>query len=213
MMCGKFITIEGTEGAGKSTALTFIAEHLKRCQIEVMLTREPGGTDRAEEIRRVLLQTTNKEAMLAETELLLMFAARAQHIRYSIRPALEAGRWVLSDRYVDASYAYQGGGRQLAIEQIAALDHWVVGELYPDLTLLLDVPAELGMMRAEKRGQPKDRIEQEQMAFFTRVREAYLERAKQDCHRIKIIDAGLPLQSVEEQIRHVINAFLLSHNL
>lgn len=208
MTRGKFITIEGIEGAGKSTALQFIQRYFANANIDLLLTREPGGTEIAEEIRKVLLYPASSETVAATTELLLMFASRAQHISHCIAPALQANKWVVSDRYVDATYAYQGGGRGLSLQHIKTLDELVVGDLYPELTLLLDVPAELGCARAEKRGTQKDRIEQERVEFFMRVRQAYLERAKQQPHRIKIIDASLPLEAVEAQLRHILDAFL-----
>ena len=158
MMRGKFITLEGTEGAGKSTARLFIMNYLEKAGLKVVVTREPGGTDIAEAIRNVLLHRASDEIMLSETELLLMFAGRAQHIHHRIKPALQSGKWVLSDRYIDASYAYQGGGRGLSLAFIKALDKEIVGDWYPDLTILLDVPAEIGMARAESRGGSKDRI-------------------------------------------------------
>lgn len=215
MMRSKFITIEGTEGAGKSTALQFIQDYLKhyfsyfkKAHVEIVLTREPGGTETAEQIRQVLLHPAGTESMQPETELLLMFASRAQHVTHLIRPALQSGKWVVSDRYVDASYAYQGGGRGIDMNQIKILDQLVVGDFYPDLTLLLDIPADLGLARAEKRGLGKDRIEQEKIDFFMRVRNVYLERAKQDPKRIKIIDASQQLSAVQEQISNVLDEFL-----
>lgn len=208
MTRGKFISIEGTEGAGKSTALQFIQTYLQTSNIELILTREPGGTEIAEEIRKVLLHTTNSESMSRQTELLLMFAGRAQHIQQRIQPALQRGSWVVSDRYIDASYAYQGGGRGMAMDEIQLLDQFVVGDVYPDLTLLLDVPADLGFARTETRGSQKDRIEQEKVDFFMRVRNTYLERAKQDPNRIKIIDASQTLNAVQDQIRVVLDEFL-----
>lgn len=210
MTPGKFISIEGIEGAGKSTVLLFIRDHLVKAKKEVALTREPGGTDIAEAIRKILLYTPSVEAMDAQTELLLMFASRAEHIAHRIRPALQAGQWVVSDRYVDASYAYQGGGRGMAVKHIATLDQMIVGDCYPQLTLLLDVPPEIGMKRAEKRISQKDRIEQEHIDFFSRVRDAYLERAKQDPARIKTIDASQELPHVQQQIREALEAFLAS---
>ena len=207
MMQGKFITIEGSEGAGKSTALAFIREYFAKAHIDVILTREPGGTPIAEEIRKILLHQSHTETLQPETELLLMFACRAQNIAHCILPALQSGKWVVSDRYVDASYAYQGGGREMDAHDIEAIDNIVVDDLYPDLTLLLDVPVETGFARADKRGTQKDRIEQEKIEFFDRVRAAYLERAKQDPARIKIIDASQPLDMVQEQIHKVLDEF------
>src|SRR3990167_4313950 len=139
MKLGKFITLEGIEGAGKSTALQFIRDYFAEKHQEILVTREPGGTSLSEEIRQLILHPKSDEVMLADTELLLMFAARAQHIKHCLRPALEAGKWVVSDRYIDASYAYQGGGRQVNLNHIKVLDEMIVGELYPDLTLLLDL--------------------------------------------------------------------------
>ena len=208
MSRGKFITLEGTEGAGKSTARLFIMKYLEKAGITVVITREPGGTDVAENIRQILLKRDEQEIVLAETELLLMFAARAQHIRHRIEPTLASGKWVLSDRYIDASYAYQHGGRGLPLNFINALDMQIVGKLYPDLTLLLDLPAELGMTRAEHRGAGKDRIEQEKMDFFKRVRDTYLERAKQDTKRIKVVDASVSVPEVQQQIQRILDNFI-----
>lgn len=208
MTNAKFISIEGTEGAGKSTTLKFIADFLKKAKKDFVLTREPGGTEIAEEIRKILLYPKSKEAIEPKTELLLMFAGRAQHIKQIIGPALQADKWVVSDRYVDASYAYQGGGRGIDYDQIKMLDKLIVNNLYPDLTLLLDVPAELGLARTVKRETVKDRIEQEKINFFVRVRNTYLERAKQDPKRIKIIDASQPLPAVEAQIYNVLSDFI-----
>jgi len=208
MKRGKFISIEGTEGAGKSTALQFIKNYLTEQQIDVVLTREPGGTELAEQIRNILLHPLSFEEMTSETELLLMFAARAQHMQKNILPALKADKWVVTDRFIDASYAYQGGGRQLADEKIKILDDWIVGDVYPDLTLLLDITPEIGFARAEKRGTAKDRIEEEKIEFFTVVRNKYLERAEKDPNRIKIIHAGESLFAVEKQIRDVLDEFM-----
>ncbi len=212
MARGKFISIEGTEGAGKSTTLNFIRTYLVDANITAVWTREPGGTELAEQIRNLLLHPLTYEKMSSETELLLMFAARAQHMQQRILPALNAGKWVVSDRFIDASYAYQGGGRGLDTKRIALLDEWIVGDVYPDLTLLLDVAPELGFARAEKRGTDKDRIEQEKMDFFASVRHCYLERAKQYPDRIKIIDASQPLFAVENQIRVALDAFVASQS-
>lgn len=208
MARGKFISIEGIEGAGKSTALQFIKEFLATAQIDCVFTREPGGTPLAEEMRHILLHHKIDEKMVSEAELLIMFAARAQNIQSLILPELNAGRFVVTDRYIDATYAYQGGGRNLNAEFISILDHWIVDGVYPDLTLLLDVTPEIGVERASKRGLEKDRIEREQIDFFTRVRNSYLQRAQQDAGRIKIIDASQPLVAVQNQIRELLNAFV-----
>ena len=205
MKLGKFITLEGIEGAGKSTALQFIRDYFAEKHQEILVTREPGGTSLSEEIRQLILHPKSDEVMLADTELLLMFAARAQHIKHCLRPALEAGKWVVSDRYIDASYAYQGGGRQVNLNHIKVLDEMIVGELYPDLTLLLDLSVDLGMARTEQRNSQKDRIEKEQIDFFIRIRKAYLERAKQDPNRIKIIDASKTVMDVSKQIRLILD--------
>lgn len=205
---GKFISIEGTEGAGKSTALQFIKQYLTKNHIDVVWTREPGGTEVAEEIRRLVLHPMSFEEIEPETELLLMFAARAQHMKKYILPALGAGKWVASDRFIDASYAYQGGGRGIDESYIVMLDKWIVGPVYPQLTLLLDVSPHQGFERAEKRGTDKDRIEQEQMDFFVRVRDVYLERARQDPDRVKVIDASVPIFAVENQIRDALDEFI-----
>ena len=207
MKRGQFITIEGIEGAGKSTALKFIQDYLAKAHVDAVFTREPGGTSIAEDIRNVLLCPHRTETMQAMTELLLMFAGRAQHVSACIQPALLAGKWVVSDRYVDASYAYQGGGRGIDRTYIRQLDQWVVGDVHPDLTLLLDVPATLGLERAEKRGSQKDRIEQEKMDFFNRVREVYLDIARQDPKRVKIIDASQSFIAVQDQLGRVLDAF------
>ncbi|MDF1629564.1 MAG: dTMP kinase [Alcanivoracaceae bacterium] len=197
-MRGRFITFEGGEGAGKSSNVQLVARFLREHGAEVVVTREPGGTPLAEDIRNLLLAPRD-EIMQADTELLLMFAARAQHVGALIEPALQRGAWVLSDRFVDASYAYQGGGRGLSMERIAALEKLVLGDLQPDLTLLFDVPVETGLARAGRRGD-LDRIEQEDMAFFQRIRDTYLQRAEAEPQRFQVLDAAAPLQQVQEQL-------------
>ena len=199
MTPGRFITLEGGEGVGKSTNLDFIGRLLEQRRIRLTVTREPGGTPVAEKIRAVLLER-GSEPIDDLAELLLVFAARAQHVSQVIRPALQRGDWVLSDRFTDASYAYQGGGRQMDMSNIAWLENAVQGELRPDLTLVLDAPLEVGLSRAKQRGK-LDRFESEQRAFFERVRQVYLQRAAQDQKRYRIIDAALPLADVQEQIR------------
>ena len=211
-MRGKLITIEGTEGAGKSTALAFIQTYLETHHRPVTMTREPGGTLMGEEIRNILLHAPKQETLTPETELLLMFAARTQHIKQVVMPALQAGQWVVSDRYVDASYAYQGGGRLLDQRAIAFLDHWLVAHCQPDLTLLFDLPVEVGLARAEARGAGKDRIEQEKIDFFERVRQAYLARAKEAPERIKIINANQPPEAVQAAVEACIRT-LMEHQL
>lgn len=202
-MKGKFITIDGVEGAGKSTQIDFIRQYLKEKDINVVLTREPGGTEIGEKIRALLL--SNNLNMHSDTELLLMFAARNEHIHAKILPALERGDWVLSDRFTDASYAYQGGGRGLDVERIAELESWVLQDFTPDMTLLLDVPIEIGIQRVESRGK-KDRIELEDMAFFQRVRQAYIDRAAEFPQRIKLIDSAKTPEHTHQQIKTILNA-------
>ena len=200
---GKFITIDGVEGAGKSTQIDFIRDYLSNKGINVILTREPGGTELGEKIRELLLSPETK-SMHSETELLLMFSARNEHIHRKIMPALAQGDWVLSDRFTDASYAYQGGGRGLDINRIAQLEQWVLQDFTPDMTLLLDVPVELGMSRIESRGK-KDRIELEAMDFFNRVRESYIDRSKQFPDRIKLIDSSQTVEFTTQQIKAVLD--------
>ncbi|MDX1655477.1 MAG: dTMP kinase [Candidatus Competibacteraceae bacterium] len=187
-MRGRFITFEGGEGAGKTTQLVRTAQWLECRGQPVTTTREPGGTPLGEELRDLLL-AHRQAGIHPETELLLMFAARAEHLAQVIRPALAAGHWVLCDRFTEASYAYQGGGRQLGLERITPLEDWVQGELRPDLTLLLDLPVEQGLERARGRG-AGDRFEAEDRAFFERVRQTYGELARRHPQRFAVIDAG-----------------------
>ncbi|MBP5094975.1 dTMP kinase [Pseudomonas protegens] len=197
-MTGLFITLEGPEGAGKSTNREYLAERLRAAGIEVLLTREPGGTPLAERIRDVLL-TPLEEVMNADTELLLVFAARAQHLATVIRPALERGAVVLCDRFTDSTYAYQGAGRGLSLARIAALEDFVQGELRPDLTLVFDLPVDVGLARASARGR-LDRFEQEGQAFFEKVREAFLARAAAAPQRYVLVDAAQPLAQVQQSL-------------
>ena len=197
-MTGLFITLEGPEGAGKSTNREYLAERLREQGIDVLLTREPGDTPLAERIRELLLDPSD-ESMAADTELLLVFAARAQHLQQVIRPALARGCVVLCDRFTDATYAYQGGGRGLSVERIAQLEQFVQGELHPDLTLIFDLPVEIGLARAAARGR-LDRFEQEGRGFFEAVREAYLQRAAQAPQRYRVLDAGQSLAQVQADI-------------
>ena len=205
-MSGRFITLEGGEGAGKSSNLEWLAEQLRASGKTVLLTREPGGTPLAESIRHVLLNPSD-EPMAAHTELLLVFAARAQHLAEKIRPALERGDWVLCDRFVDATWAYQGAGRGLDAEAIAQLETLVIGESRPDMTILFDVPVEVGMSRAGKRA-ALDRIEQEDVAFFERIRTHYLQRASQEPGRFRVLDAAQPLEQVREQLNPLLEEML-----
>jgi dTMP kinase len=203
---GRFITLEGIEGAGKSTQLAVARRCLEDKGIRVVVTREPGGSPIGERIRALLLDPGCK-GMATDAELLLMFAARAEHIAKTIRPALEQGVWVLCDRFTDATYAYQGGGRGVDPARIAFLEDFVQGHLRPDLTLLLDLSVACGLARAGKRSAP-DRFESETQRFFEEVREAYLVIAESQPQRVRLIDAALPLQQVSEQVRNEVATFL-----
>lgn len=205
-MSGLFITFEGPEGAGKSTNLKVFAQALVDAGCCPLITREPGGTPIAERIREVLL-SEHEEAMDADAELLLMFAARAQHLNTLIKPALTQGKVVISDRFTDATYAYQGGGRGIDPMRIAALESWVQGSLRPDLVVVFDVPVELGMARARARSE-LDRFEQEQGAFFDAVRSTYLQRAAGDPQRYRLIDASGNLEQVRLAMQPVIDEVL-----
>ncbi len=196
---GKFITLEGIEGVGKTSNLHFIKELLEMCGHDCVVTREPGGTNLGEALREILLSHT-EDGMSEDAELLMMFAARAEHLAKVILPALENNQTVLCDRFTEATYAYQGGGRQLDVDSISDLEDWVQGDLRPDLTIILDAPVEIGRARAGKRSEP-DRIEKEQDDFFQRVRDGYISLAEQHPHRICLIDASLDLESVQKQIR------------
>jgi len=195
---GLFITLEGIEGAGKSTIAAFMRDWLTRQNIVYISTREPGGTPIAEAIRHVLLEH-HTEKMCADTELLLMFASRAQHLGELIVPALDRGEWVISDRFTDASYAYQGGGRGVDIERIAQIENWVQKDLRPDRVILLDLPVELAMSRIRQR-EHNDRIEQEKFSFFERVRKVYLKRASVYPERYVVIDATLTIDQVQLKV-------------
>jgi dTMP kinase len=192
---GLFLTLEGAEGVGKSTNIEFITQYLEQRGIDYVLTREPGGTQLAERIREILL-AVHEESMSELTELLLVFAARAQHLDKVIEPALRAGKWVVCDRFTDATFAYQGAGRGLSVETISQLQSMVQGELRPDLTLILDLDPEIGMERASNRGE-LDRFELEQQSFFRSVRQGYLDIAKAEPERCLLIDASKPLEDVK----------------
>lgn len=196
---GRFITLEGGEGVGKSTNLRFLEDFLSIQGKSVVVTREPGGTAAGEKIRSILL-AIEKEPLSHEAELLLMFAARAEHLKNVIRPALMNGCWVLCDRFTDATYAYQGGGRGVDEKRIEYLDHWIQGGLEPDLTLLFDTPVEIGMARVMERGNP-DRFEIERLDFFGRIRTTYLDLAARYPERIRVIDAGQSIDLVQEAVQ------------
>jgi dTMP kinase len=206
---GRFITFEGGEGAGKSTQLALAAEWLRARGVETVVTREPGGTPRAERLRAMLLER-DSEPMPPACELLLMFAARATHLENLVLPAVRGGAWVLCDRFTDATYAYQGGGRSLPTAQIDALVQIVHAGLQPDLTILLDLPVEIGLARARQRNgaQGPDRFETERRGFFERVRSAYLERARSDPGRFRVIDAAAELGEVSDAVRAGLESLL-----
>ena len=206
-MSGRFITLEGGEGVGKSSNLDYIRGYLEAAGKSVVVTREPGGTTLGEQVRALLLDHRH-DGMSADAELLLMFAARAEHLARVIRPALSEGKWVLCDRFTGATYAYQGGGRGIDAERIAILESWVQGVLRPDLTLLLDAPVAVGMARAGRRAEEADRFEREQMAFFERVRQTYLEQAKRFPERYCVIDAGQALTTVQRQLKQELDSFI-----
>ena len=205
MKFGKFITLEGGEGVGKSTNVDYINQYLTKRGCTVTTTREPGGTKLGEKIRALLLDV-NQEPIAEEVELMLIFAARAQHLEQLIRPAIKSGKWVVCDRFTDASYAYQGGGRGIHDNKIECLELWVQQGVMPDLTLLLDAPAEVGLKRVGKRG-ALDRFELEQREFFDRVRNRYLKLSEQFPKRIKRIDASQPLALVQSEIARHLDQF------
>ena len=207
-MSGRFVTVDGGEGAGKTTQMGFMREYLERRGCRVVVTREPGGTSLGEEIRALLLGHRDG-GMTLTAETLLMFAARAEHLERVIRPALATGCWVLCDRFTDATYAYQGGGRGLPLERIAVLEEWVQGALRPDLTLLLDVPVATGLMRAGRRG-VADRFEREDVDFFERVRAMYLERAAHEPDRYRIVDASQSVEVVQAEVETMLAKWLES---
>jgi len=206
MTTGKFITLEGVEGVGKTTNLNFIADYLEQAGKTVVTTREPGGTGIAEQIRGLLLDH-NDEKLCNESELLLMFAARAQHLQEVIKPALAAGSWVLCDRFTDATYAYQGGGRHFNMADIAWIEGFVQKGLTPDTTILLDLSVEIGLKRAASRSDP-DRFESEKKAFFEDVRGVYLDRAKAEPERFCVVDASESIEVVQKSIAHYLDGLL-----
>ena len=199
---GLFITVEGTEGVGKSTNMAFIESWLRKAGKELVITREPGGTELGEKLRAVLLDA-KEQSMCDDTELLLMFAARAQHLQEVILPALESGKWVLCDRFTDSTYAYQGGGRGIDETRIAQLEQWVQGDRRPDMTIILDLPIDIGLERAGKRSKP-DRFELEKHDFFNNVRDAFLARAAAYPERYAVIDASPTLEEVQNSIQTVL---------
>ncbi|MBS0352209.1 MAG: dTMP kinase [Proteobacteria bacterium] len=201
-----FISFEGIEGVGKSTAIKWVMAYLANLNIDFVVNREPGGTEISEDIRQVLLQH-HPELMSLETELLLMFACRSQNVSQVVKPALQTGKWVISDRFTDASYAYQGYGRGMALEKIASLAQWVHGDLKPDITFLLDAPVDIGFERLKKR-RNKDRIESEDLGFFERVRQGYLTLAKNEPNRFRLVQADRPLAEVQQQLLKELNKLI-----
>jgi dTMP kinase len=206
-MTAKFISIEGIEGAGKSTQLAFIQRYLTEQGKQLVMTREPGGTELGEQIRTLLLTPTST-GMASDTELLLMFAARAEHVEQVIKPALERDQWVLSDRFVDATFAYQGGGRGIDLQRILTLSDWTLKGLQTDVTFLFDLPVEMGQQRVLSRNEGIDRFEQEKVDFFQRIRERYLQRAQQEPNRIKVIDASKSIVEIELQLTVLLDKLL-----
>ena len=208
---GKFVTVEGVDGAGKTTNIEFIYQLLEQAGLEVLLTREPGGTKLGEDLRNLILDG-HEHNIDAVAELLLIFAARAQHLAEVIEPALSKGAWVLCDRFTDATFAYQGGGRGLSTAHIQTLETLVQDSLRPDVTLLLDVDIDTGLARSNRRnsGQP-DRFEREQLAFKQRVRDTYLSLAAQHRERVHVIDASLELPEVQRQIRQIMQPYLQTY--
>lgn len=206
MTTARFITVEGVEGAGKSTCMRLIEEIIRQRGHGLLVTREPGGTSLGEDLRELLLGHKHT-GMADDTELLLMFAARAEHLHARIEPALIAGDWVLCDRFTDATFAYQGYGRGIDCGRISILESWVQGTRRPDLTLLLDLPVEVGLARAGKRSSP-DRFEREKVAFFDRVRAGYLALAAAEPDRYRVVDAARTLEEVSDQIRGLVSTYL-----
>lgn len=204
MESGKFITVEGIEGVGKSTNIDFLTRALESRGRTVLTTREPGGTPMADRIRDLLLTDHGDEPVPDIAELLLMFASRSLHVHNVIEPALAAGTWVICDRFTDSSRAYQGAGRGLPLEDINRLADWVHGDLHPDLTILLDAPVETGMSRAGKRGAP-DRIEIEREDFFNRVRQCYLELAASEPGRFAVVDATRDLSEIQQDLDTIVD--------
>ncbi|MBX2857441.1 MAG: dTMP kinase [Cellvibrionaceae bacterium] len=205
-MKGKFITVEGVEGVGKSTNVAFIYEFLRQREMPVIATREPGGTPFAEELRNILLRSRD-EPVDDCAELLLMFAARSQHLNTVILPALQRGEWVLCDRFTDATFAYQGAGRGMSLDVIANLEAIVQQGLQPDLTIVLDLDVDIGLQRVRKRGQ-LDRFESQQLAFFKRVRKSYLDRMANAPERCFLVDASQPLELVQRDIIKLLERLL-----
>lgn len=201
---GRFITLEGIDGAGKSTHIPWIVSYIETQGKVVVNTREPGGTPVGEKLRGLLLN----DAMNSDTEALLIFAARAEHITSVIKPSLSQGKWVISDRFTDASFAYQGGGRGMSEQKLSVLEQWVQNDLQPDLTFLFDVPLEVSQQRLQRTGVAPDRFEQEKSDFFQRVRNAYLKRAAASPHRIKVIDSTKSIEAIQQELESILSPLL-----
>jgi len=209
MTAGKFITIEGLEGVGKSTQIETLESFLQEQGIDYVLTREPGGTLYAEKIRNLLLEITD-ETLDPVAELLMIFAARAQHLEKLIKPTLESGTWVICDRFTDATYAYQGGGRDLGTDSVAKLEDFVQGTMRPDLTILLDLDPEIGLQRASERGE-LDRFEKEQIDFFRRVRQVYHQRAEERPDLYLVVDSSGSIEEVGERLLSTFGSWIENH--
>lgn len=202
MSLGKFITVEGIEGVGKSSNLQYLADLMKTKAIDVVLTREPGGTPIAEAIRRILLEEFT-ETTLPKTELLLLFAGRLQHVEHVIKPALKKGSWVICDRFTDATRAYQGAGRGIPFAEIETVNHWALGDFAADCTILLDAPVEVAFSRIHKK-RDLDRFEKERKSFFEKIRAHYLKIAKENPHRYHVVDAAKSLQEVQHDLKEIV---------
>lgn len=202
----KFISLEGIEGVGKSTNMDYLASLLTQYKQNFIRTREPGGTQIAEAIRHILLHTKD-EVLLPKTELLLLYAGRYQHVSHVIKPALARNEWVLCDRFLDATLAYQGGGRQQPLDSILQLNNWVLGDFKPDYTIILDAPVEVALSRIQRR-KNLDRFEKEDISFFTRIRNQYLALAEREPDRFRIVDASQNLRSVHEQLERIMSEIM-----
>ncbi len=206
-MTGKFISIEGIEGAGKTTQLNFIQQYLSDNGKNLVMTREPGGTELSEQIRDLLLMP-REGGMAVDTELLLMFAARAEHIQQVVKPALSRGDWVISDRFIDATFAYQGGGRGIDVERIQQISDWTLQGLSTDLTIVFDISVELSQQRVISRNNEIDRFEQEKTDFFKRIRQSYLDRAQQEPNRVQVLDASQTIEEVQIQLTALLDKLI-----
>lgn len=208
MQAGKLITLEGIEGVGKSSNLRYISQCLEEMGKSILVTREPGGTPLAEDLRKILLAEYQEQTQ-PETELLILYAGRFQHVECVIKPALEEGKWVICDRFNDATFAYQGSGRQISIEKIKQLDAWTLEGFHPDLTIILDAPVEVALSRIRTHRQ-LDRFEKEKSDFFERIRQGYLVRAKQTPQQYCVVDASAPLVNVQSNLRKLLSDFVQS---